>query len=170
MSSKETWSGRLLRGSLLAVLVAGGGGCTVTDPSHPVVKSYLAAEVLTPTWSHSIRPSEPAWSHILDVGSGVTATVTAACCVGGRFRAQYSDEKEPRIIGIPGDYLYPRELRLDRIALRVYGMASGLAGGIYLKTVIFEFDLARRKAVAEVDVDLKILPAVREPEGPKPRN
>jgi hypothetical protein len=156
--------------ALAATLSAASIACAVTDPDHPVVKSYLGAEPVTPSWSTKIRPSEPEWSSTVKLERGPTVTFTAWCCIGGRFEAQYSDEKRPRKMGVPGDYVYPEELRIDGGTLRAYGMASGLAGGISQKTVIFEFDIRRRATVAEVEVDRRILPAARKPEGPRPSN
>jgi hypothetical protein len=157
-------------GSCEAWLRAGGGGPGTSDPNHPVVKSYLVATVVTPTWNPNISPSEPMWDLTLEPGNGQTVTVTAACCIGGRFLAKYGDETQPRIVGQPGDYVYPTELRVNRETRRVYGMARGLAGGIWHKTVIFEFDLVRRQQIGRVEVDDKILPPAVQPEGPKPRN
>jgi hypothetical protein len=152
----------------LLVILGAGSGCAITDPSHPVVRAYLAAEVVAPTWNSNIHPSEPGWSTTLDIPSGVTVTLTARCCVGGRFRAKYSDELESRNVGNPGDYVYPLEMRMDRKTLHAFGMASGLAGGVSEKTVIFQYDLTRRQAIGQVEVSRKILPEPRKPDGPRP--
>lgn len=148
------------------VLLASCG--TVKSPEPPLVKAYTAAEPVTPTWNPDISPREPVWNARVDLGT-VSVTVSARCCVGGRFVAQYSDERDVRAVFQPGDYVYPRALRLDRQGRRVYGMASGLAAGINNTTRIFGYDLAARRLLDAVEVDPAILPPVTEPLEPRPR-
>jgi hypothetical protein len=151
-------------------MASGCSSCVVTSPSHPVVKSYLEAEIIAPAWNPCIYESQPMWNHAVPVGPGLSVTLTARCCIGGRFEALYSDEAEPRTVGRPGDYVYPLELRVDPRRMRAFGRASGLAGGIFQKTVIFEYDLQQRRAVSEIEVDPVLLPAPPEPAGSKPRD
>ena len=155
---------------VLAAVASGCGGCTVTNPGHPAVKNYVEAEIVPPNWNPCINESKPMWSHAVQVRPGLSVTLMAKCCIRGRFEALYSDETAPREVGHPGDYVYPRELRVDPRSMRAFAMASGLAGGIFQKTVIFEYDLVKRRAVSEIEVDPRLLPAPLAPSGPKPRD
>jgi hypothetical protein len=141
--------------------------CAVSNPEHPLVKAYSAAEAVTPTWNPEISPAEPMWNAKMDIGP-VSVTISARCCVGGRFSALYSDERDARVIFQPGDYVYPRALRIDRRTSRVYGMASGLASGIKSTTKIFGYDLAARRLVEAVEVDPGVVPPAAGPMEPRP--
>lgn len=155
---------------LLALVASGCGSCTVTSPDHPDVKSYVQADVVQPTWNPCIYESQPMWSQAVQVRPGLSVTLMARCCIGGRFEALYSDETAPREVGRPGDYVYPMDLRVDLNQMRAYGMASGLAGGIFQTTVIYEYDLVQRRAISKIEVDPRLLPAPAIPTGPKPRD
>jgi hypothetical protein len=150
----------------VGVLVA-GGACTVKDPDNPLVRAYLGAEPITPTWNPKIHPSEPMWNRQIDLGR-VAVTVSAWCCVGGRFEAQYSDEPSPRIMFTPGDYVYPSELRVSSRGHVVYGRANGLAGGITETTKIFSYDLDARRLVESFEVAPRLLPPMQAPPSPRP--
>lgn len=134
---------------------------------HPLVRAYLGAEPITPTWNPDIKPAEPIWNRRIDLGA-VSVTVSAQCCVGGRFLAHYSDESSARVVFTPGDYVYPRELRFASHEHLVYGRATGLAGGITETTRIFAYDLDGRRLLESVEVDPRLLPPAREPLSPRP--
>lgn len=153
-----------------AVFVVVGGAAassTIEDPDHPLVRAYLGAEPVTPTWNPDIHPAEPMWNRQIGLGR-VTVVVSARCCVGGRFVAQYSDESTPRVMFTPGDYVYPSEVRVASRGHVVYGRASGLAGGITQTTKIFAFDLDGRRLIEWLEVAPRLLPPVAEPLSPRP--
>lgn len=141
--------------------------CTIRNPDHPLVRAYLSAQPITPTWNPDIHPAEPMWNRQIDLGRA-TVTVSASCCVGGRFVAQYSDEPTRRILFTPGDYVYPSELRVGVRNRVVYGRASGLAGGLLETTKIFAYDLDARRLVGSIRVAPRLLPPVREPPSRRP--
>jgi len=155
-------------GAAMAVVVGGAASsCTVKNADNPLVRAYLGAEPVTPTWNPNITPAEPMWNRLIDLGR-VSVAVSARCCVGGRFVARYSDELSPRIMFTPGDYVYPSELRVASRDHVVYGRASGLAGGITKTTKIFAYDLDARGLVESVEVAPRLLPPMREPLSPRP--
>jgi hypothetical protein len=132
----------------------------------PLVRAYLGADPVTPIWNPEITPAELMWSKQIDL-AGVTVTVSARCCVGQGFVAMYSDETSARLMFAPGDYVYPRELRVairERVA---YGRASGLAGGVAQVTKVFAYDLERRHLLDSAEVDPALLPPAREPASPR---
>lgn len=167
MCSASSTVRRFLVRSGVVVALATLAACVVTNPEHPLVKAYFAAEPVTPTWNPEISPAEPTWNANMDIGA-VSVTISARCCVGGRFSAKYADERDSRVMFQPGDYLYPRALRVDRRTSRVYGVASGLAGGIKSTTKIFGYDLAARRLVEAVEVDPSVLPPAAAPMEPRP--
>lgn len=154
-------------GVLVALsLVGGAGSCAVKSPDHPLVHAYLAADLVVPTWNPEIHPAEPMSSRTIAL-KGASVTVTARCCVGQVFVAQYSDEASPRTIFAPGDYVYPRELRVASREHVVFGRASGLAGGMTEVTKIFAYDLDRRRLLDSLEVAPALLPPPREPDAPR---
>lgn len=94
--------------------------------------------------------------------------VTALNTVGGEFLGQYSDESTPRMIGHPGDYVYPSDLRINPDRSTLFAKASGLAGGISPVTVLFEFDLQNRSIRHTYLVDGQLLGKGPEPPPPTP--
>lgn len=153
--------------ALVLVLAGAASSCPVKSADHSLVRAYSSAEPITPTWNPDIKPPEPMWNREIDLG-GVSVKVSARCCVGGRFAAQYSDEPSTRIVFTPGDYVYPSELRVAPPNHVVYGRASGLAGGITQTTKIFAYDLKGRRLLDSAEVDPRLLPPVQEPLSPRP--
>jgi hypothetical protein len=154
---------------IAAALVIGSAAASraIENADHPLVRAYLRAEPVTPAWNPDIHPAEPMWSRQIDLGR-VAVIVSARCCVGGRFVAQYSDEPMPRVMFTPGDYVYPSELRVASRDRVVYGRATGLAGGITETTKIFAYDLAARRLIESVEVAPRLLPPVQAPPSPRP--
>ena len=140
----------------------------VSSPDHPLVKSFIAAQSLTPNWNKNIYPSVHNWDQTIELGNGLTFQILAYESVGGRFEGKYSDERAIRTIAVPGDYIYPCDIRVDLAKKHLFCKASGLAGGIYHETVIFEYDLLGRKVVDKIRVDPKLLPANPKPVTPAP--
>jgi hypothetical protein len=151
----------------LAWILATACACRVSTADHPLVRAYLGAEPVTPTWRTDITPPVPTWSAEVELG-GVAVTVSASGCIGGRFVARYSDERDARSVFTPGDYVYPAELRVARREHVVYGRASGPAGGIWSVTKVFAYDLDRRRLLASAEVDPAVLPPSAEPLAPQP--
>jgi hypothetical protein len=57
-----------------------------------------------------------------------------------------------------GDYVYPYDVRVDKQNDRLYVIASGLAGGIWQRTVLFQYDLRMHRQTARRGVRDKDLP------------
>lgn len=152
--------------AVAALLGLSASACRPAGPDHPLVRAYLAAEVVAPSWNPAIRPREPMWRHEVRLAGGTAVVLEGACCVGGRFTARYADEPSPRIMASGGDYVYPQELRLDAAGGRAFARAGGAEAGLRRVTVLFEYDLERREPVARVEVDAGVLPEARRPEGP----
>jgi len=164
----QTKLARIFRNAGLGLLLAAAsGGCHAKKAEPNLVESFLDSNPIAPEWNPEISPAEPMWNWRTDLGR-VVVSVAARCCVGGRFTAKYSDEPEARIMFLPGDYVYPTELRVARGAHIVYGRASGYAGGTTVVARIFAFDLERRLLIGSQSVDPGVLPPEVRPLGPRP--
>jgi hypothetical protein len=64
-----------------------------------------------------------------------------------------------------GDYVYPGDVRMNAQGNLLYVKASGLAGGIWQQTWLFEYDLRAERLVARQQVVDDALPC----ECPEPR-
>ena len=82
--------------------------------------------------------------------------------------AETVGNKNPNSI-VVGLFVQSLNEMIDLHAKRVYGMASGLAGGIKSTTKIFGYDLVGRRLLDASDVDPAILPPTAEPLEPRPR-
>ena len=71
---------------------------------------------------------------------------------------QFSDEPNPRLIGNPGDYVYPCDIRINASHTRLYAEASGIAMNNAKVTIVFEFDIPSRNLVQTYYVDPALLP------------
>jgi hypothetical protein len=164
----QTELARIFGNAALGLLLVGASGaCHAKNAEPTMVESFLDADPIAPEWNPEISPAEPMWNRRIDLGR-VVVSVAARCCVGGRFTAKYSDEPETRIMFLPGDYVYPTELRVARGAHIVYGRASGYAGGTTVVTRIFAFDLERRLLIGSQSVDPRVLPPEVRPLGLRP--
>ena len=135
----------------------------VSTKENKVVKAFLAARSIEPNWNPSIYPPVHNWDQSLNLHNGLSFSIKAYQCVGGKFEGRYSDEPDFKIIATPGDYIYPCDIRIDNDSKYLFCKASGWAAGIFQETIIFQFDLQKRKIFQRVIVDPRILP-----EDPKP--
>ncbi len=153
------------RAVVILAVAGAAAACTVKNGEHPLVRAFRAAEPVTPVWNPDISPPELMWTQRVELTRGAV-TVSARCCVGEGFVAQFPDEASPRTVFMPGDYVYPSELRVGEHV--VYGRASGKAGGITNVTRIFAYDLNRRAMVETIEVEAGLLPPARAPASPRP--
>ena len=99
-----------------------------------------------------------AWDETFDLGSGVSVRIDAACSVGGGVGGRYSDEPTPRTLASPGDDVYPCDLRIDWMQMRLYVRAQGLSSGFFERTELYEYDLQARRSPRQAVVEPTILP------------
>jgi hypothetical protein len=77
--------------------------------------------------------------------------------VGGRIVARDNRTGAESVVASSGDYVYPSDVRTDGQS-RLYVKTSGLAGGMWRETWLFEYDLERGERVAKLKVDPEVLP------------
>jgi hypothetical protein len=154
--------------ALILYLGCGPESERITSSDHPTIREFVEARSLVPTWSKDVFPAAKQWNEVLKLGRNLTLRVTALDTVGARFIGQYSDEQEPRLIGNPGDYVHPVDIRVNSALTKVFCKASGLAGGVQQVTIVFEFDIHSRNLIHSYHVDPKFLPANPMPLSPAP--
>jgi len=130
----------------------------VNSLDNSVVRSYLTADILPFKVAPNIYPSVKGWDTTLTLCENKYVRLNATGWISGEFTCQYSDEHSQRVIGHPGDYVYPCDMRFNKNNKRIYAKASGLAAGLYQDTIIYEFDTSSRKTITQIHVDPNILP------------
>jgi hypothetical protein len=149
--------------------MAMGQRSIVSSPDDPIIKAFINAHSLVPTWNARIYPPVVSWDQKVDLGCGLTFVVLADEFVEGRFEAKLPNESTTRTMVIPGDYVYPCAIRINHDSKRMYFKASGLVGGLYPETRIYEYDPLKWQLVSMIVVDQKILPQDPQPLEPRPR-
>src|SRR5512133_280317 len=140
----------------LMSLGCGSDHIKVSTVDKPVLQDYLAA-----------RPfscQNDLFKITIPLNGGISLNVHAYCFVGGRFTAQYSDEQSERLIGNPGDYVYPCDLRMDPSNRYLYGLARGIHPFDTKTriTTLFVYDLYNRKQISTLEIAPGVLPEVAQ--------
>jgi hypothetical protein len=78
---------------------------------------------------------------------------------GGKISVRYVAAGRESVAANAGDYVYPSDVRANAQDDLLYVKASGLAGGIWHETWLFEFDLHGKKLVQRRKVVDDALPA-----------
>lgn len=123
------------------------------------------ADCVAPTFAKGVEPATRGWDATIAIAGGAKATVQGADMVGGEVSIRYEADGREMVAVDPGDYIYPKDVRLNDAHDRLYVKASGAAGGIWDETWLYEFDLVGRKQVRKSRVHLDALP----PECPMPK-
>ena len=144
----------------IAGVLAGAVGtisCLATS-GEPIIARYRAA-VCVPCLSHSrIDPKTREWDHTLTLSDGSRVIVRGAEMVGGSIGVRYLDTGQSEVAANAGDYVYPADVRIDTEKDLLYVVASGLAGGIFDVTVLFEYDLRNHRLLSQRHVSNRALP------------
>jgi hypothetical protein len=123
--------------------------CPVTKAE--IIDRYKAATCVPFSAKPSITPHTREWDTPLILRGGLRVIVSGADAVGGRIVVKYgyNDQINNRVevAANAGDYVYPSDVRLNADNELLYVKASGLAGGIFHETILFEYDLRGRRLV-----------------------
>jgi len=111
-----------------------------------------------PNIAKGVQPPTRGWDAKVTIAGGARVTVKGADMVGGRIMVRYEPDGPELVAVQPGDYIYPSDVRLDAARRSLYVKASGLAGGIWEETWLFEYDLQRRQQVSRILVEPSVLP------------
>ena len=102
----------------------------------------------------------------ITIAGGAKAAVSGADMVSGIISVRYEADGPDVVAVQPGDYIYPKDVRLNSSHDRLFVKASGLASGIWNETWLYEYDLLKRKQARRNRVDPDALP----PECPMPKS
>ena len=148
--------GRLALCSALACYTVACGG----PVSHaPIIERYRAAECIPFSPSPRVSPHTREWDTVLTLSGGSRVIVSGAQMPGGRIDVRYLTTDRVSVAANAGDYVYPSDVRINRPSDLLYVKASGLAGGIWQQTWLFEYDLRGHQLVARQQVADDALPA-----------
>ncbi|MBS1855643.1 MAG: hypothetical protein JST11_09785 [Acidobacteria bacterium] len=80
--------------------------------------------------------------------------------VGGAVAVRFLDDGKTVVAADAGDYVYPYDVRFDQKFDLLYVVASGLAGGLFWRTYLFEYDLRARRQLVRRRVSDRDMPPV----------
>jgi hypothetical protein len=120
-----------------------------------LLANYKAAACISP---RKLDSATRIWDAEITITNGSKVTVKAASMVGGLVTVTYPASGEQVVAANAGDYVYPFDIRINNQNDQLYIVASGLAGGIWQRTVLFEYDLRARRQIARHGVKDKDLP------------
>jgi hypothetical protein len=127
--------------------------------SEDVIDGYRAAACVSPlSQPRRVQPATREWDSTFALRNGSNVTVIGHQAAGGSVSVRY-DAPEGVVVANAGDYVYPRDVRLDGAHDLLYVKTAGLGAGLLEETLLFEYDLASRRRVRVVRVDPAVLPA-----------
>ena len=150
---------RTLMPTFWFVLLLWSAGCAITDSNAQIVKDYTAATCISPSVDPRARNTTRVWRNTVILHDGSRVTIKGVQAPGGRIALVYPATNRETIAVDPGDYVYPSDVRLDNRREHLYIKAHGLAGGIFARTWLFEYDLAQHQLLKRIRVSADILPA-----------
>jgi hypothetical protein len=129
------------------------------EASQSLIEKFKAATCLPLDTNSGILPrSTRAWNTTVTLRDSSKVTVRAAAIPGGSVGVTYLSSGKRFIAADAGDYVYPYDIRIDNQNDRLYIAARGLAGGLWWRTVLFEYDLRAHLQTAHGGVKFKNLP------------
>ena len=145
--------------ALMGVVLLGACLAAPRNSTESLLAEYKAATCLPLTTNLEIWPrTTRSWNATVTLKDGSKVTVKAATMPGGLVTVSYPASGQQFVAANAGDYVYPYDIRIDNQNDRLYIVASGLAGGIWSRTVLFEYDLAEHRETARRGVRDKDLP------------
>ncbi|MGA2230801.1 MAG: hypothetical protein ABSH22_07870 [Tepidisphaeraceae bacterium] len=125
------------------------------EENQRVVAAFSAAQLLSPVPKDEMKPGEPrTWDQKLQLANGIQVRIEAMDCAGGNVTATYADDQKWLEVANAGDYVYPKEIRINPATERLFVLAEGVAMPFgWHDTQLFEFDLRMRKQLGHADMD-----------------
>jgi hypothetical protein len=149
----------LIRAMILVIFTLTGVAAR-QESTKSLIEQYKTATCLPITTSPYVPEDKKTrfWDTTVVLRDGSTVTVKAATMTGGVVNLIYLVSGQQYVAANAGDYVYPTDIRIDTQHDRLYVVASGLAGGIWHRTVLFEYDLRERRQTARRGVKDRDLP------------
>ena len=141
--------------ALIVAVVA--TGCAVPKRQHRLIDHYAAAACVALSTTPTVRPPVREWDAMVRTSRGQALRLSGAQAVSGRIVAR-DETGTVHVVADAGDYVYPDDVRADAETDRVFVKASGLAGGLFSETWLFEYDLRNFRQVGKIRVDPTVLP------------
>jgi hypothetical protein len=124
----------------------------------PIIAKYRAA-VCVPFSSHPVvQPHTREWRATLSMRDGSQVIVAGAQVPGGIVGLFYPATGQKFVAANAGDYVYPSDVRVNAQNDLLYVKATGLAGGIWQRTYLFEYDLRQQRLLTRRRVKDDALP------------
>jgi hypothetical protein len=143
---------------LLVSVILIGVSCHRPIRSGVLIDAYRAAACVVPAFAKGVEPPTRGWDAELAIAGGSKARVQGADMVGGNITIRYERDGLEVVAVAPGDYIYPKDVRLNDAHDRLYVKASGAAAGIWAETWLYEYDLLERRQVRRNRVQPDALP------------
>ena len=144
---------------LCAAIACGMDACRRPVSHDAIIDHYTGAECIPFSASPGVSPHTREWDTELTLSDGLKVRVRGAQMPGGRINVRYLTTGRELGAANAGDYVYPSDVRLNAQDGLLYVKASGLAGGIWHETWLFEYDLRRQRLVTRRQVMNDALPA-----------
>src|SRR5688572_7856931 len=113
----------LVSASLLTAI-----SCDRPVVSSRLIDAYRSAVCVAPTLAKGVQPPTRGWDTTIAIAGGSKATVQGAQMVGGNIAIRYEPDGPSVIAAQPGDYIYPRDVRVNDSEDHLYVKAQGAAG------------------------------------------
>jgi hypothetical protein len=134
-------------------------GCSRVIQHGPIITEYESAECISPHLGPGITPPTHVWDRSVTDSLGQNVRILGAEMPGGRIDVRYESDGADIVAANAGDYIYPADVRIDKLRQRLLVKASGITAAFSLpQTWLFEFDLTQRRLVDRARVDPKVLP------------
>ena len=143
---------------LLASLPLIGVACSRPIRSGALIDAYRTATCVEPIFVRSIEPPVRGWDANVVVSGGANARIQGRTMVWGEITIRFDADGREVVAVDPGDYIYPRDVRLNGAKDRLYVKASGAAAGIWEETWLYEYDLRHRRQLRKNRVQPAALP------------
>jgi hypothetical protein len=138
---------------LVNAILGSSLGAGPKESTKSLLARYKAA-----TCVPSARTPYRSWDAELAVSNGSKVVIKAAEIPGGLVMVTDLGSGDQFVAANAGDYVYPHDIRIDKQRDLLYIIASGLAGGLWWRTVLFEYDLRSHQRTARRRIKDKGLP------------
>ena len=140
------------------VLTVSTIGCRPGASHSGLIERYKAATCI-PVLQDASPIHSREWKTALTLTDRSQVIVAGMQSPGGRISLDYVNSGRSVVAANAGDYIYPADVRVNLGKDLLYVEASGLGGGIWQETWLFDYDLRSQKLLRREKVTENGLPA-----------